>query len=95
MNTKKMTINNKNAKRQADLEQMEDSKAQLLAEAEESTSKMQQKITEHGQILMTINNLFKICYAKKEMLSLSKYFTEMVEPKDFDNMQERGKYALG
>ena len=58
MNTMKMTLNNKIATKQQRLEKIEDLKGRLMAESEENTSKKMKKTTEHGQILMTIDNLF-------------------------------------
>lgn len=57
-NTEKMTLNNKIATKQQRLEKIEDKKSKLMAESEENTSKKMQKTTEHGQILMTVDNLF-------------------------------------
>lgn len=58
MNTMKMTLNNKIATKQQRLEKIEDQKGRLMAQSEENTSKKMRKTTEHGQILMTIDNLF-------------------------------------
>jgi hypothetical protein len=56
--TQAMTLNNKIAVKQSRLENLEDQKSKLMAESEENTSKKMRKTTEHGQILMTIDNLF-------------------------------------
>jgi len=53
-----MTLNNKIAVKQSWLESIEDQKSKLMAESEENTTKKMRKTTEHGQILMTIDNLF-------------------------------------
>ena len=48
MNTQKMTLNNKIAKKQKKLEKIEEQKGSLLAESEENTNKKMKKTTEHG-----------------------------------------------
>lgn len=58
MSVLKMTLNNKIAKKQKKLEKIEEHKGHLMAESEELTSKKMKKTTEHGQILMTIDNLY-------------------------------------
>ena len=94
MNTMKMTLNNKIATKQQDLEKIEDKKSRLMAESEENTSKKMQKTTEHGQILMTIDNLFNKCLARKELLVSSKDQQAKEGTKTFDDMQKSGENAL-
>ena len=53
-----MTLNNKIATEQHKLEGIEEKKGRLMAESEENTSKKLQKTTEHGRILMTIENFY-------------------------------------
>ena len=74
MNTMKMTLNNKIATKQQRLEKIEDLKGRLMAESEENTSKKMKKTTEHGQILMTIDNLFQKCLERKELIVSMKEF---------------------
>ena len=70
----KMTLNNKIATKQQRLEKIEDLKGRLMAESEENTSKKMKKTTEHGQILMTIDNLFQKCLERKELIVSMKEF---------------------
>jgi hypothetical protein len=42
-----------------------------MAESEENTSKKMKKTTEHGQILMTVDNLFRKCNLMKELKKLN------------------------
>jgi hypothetical protein len=43
------------------LEKLEDFKSRQVAENQEVTSKKMKQTTEHGQILMSIKNLFDRC----------------------------------
>lgn len=52
------------------------------------------KTTEHGQILMTIDNLFQKCIKRKDMIISMKEFMERDPPKNFDDMQLSGENAL-
>ena len=65
MGSDKMSLNNRIAVQQQSLEQIEDLKGRLMAESEENTSKKLKKTTEHGQILMTIENLSRKCRVRK------------------------------
>ena len=85
MNTLKMTLNNKIAKKQKKLEKIEEQKGHLLAESEDNTSKKMKKTTEHGQILMTIDNLYQKCQ-KRDMFISRKEFTSGEQPKNFNDM---------
>ena len=91
MNTLKMTLNNKIATKQQRLEKIEDTKSRLMAESQENTSKKMKKTTEHGQILMTIDNLYQKCQQRKKMI-ISKL--EREPPKNFDEMQQSGENSL-
>ena len=59
--TKKIFINNDISGRQQDLEKLEDKKNRMMAENQEVTSKKLKRTTEHGQILMSIDNIFRKC----------------------------------
>ena len=94
MNTMKMTLNNKIATKQQRLEKIEDLKGRLMAESEENTSKKMKKTTEHGQILMTIDNLFQKCLERKELIVSMKEFMQKDPPKNFDDMALSGENAI-
>lgn len=65
----------------------------MLAENEEVTTKKMKKTTEHGQILMSINNLYKKCQERKELI-ISKE-VQADEAQNFDNTKSSGANALG
>lgn len=56
--TKQVTMVNEIASRQKDLEVLEAQKERIMASNEENTSAKMATTCEHGQILMTINNLY-------------------------------------
>jgi len=62
-----------------------------MAESEDKTSKKMKKTTEHGQILMTVENLFRKCQERKEMV---RGRLSGDEPKNFDDMQLSGENAI-
>ena len=61
MEVKQTLINNRMSKLQEQLEAVDKEKSQLLALRDESTKLKSKKITETGQILMTIDNLYQKC----------------------------------
>jgi hypothetical protein len=65
-----------------------------MAESEENTSKKMKKTAEHGQILMTVENLFQKCLKRKEMIISMKEFMEKDPPKNFDDMGLSGENAV-
>lgn len=73
------------------MEKIEEDKSKLLSQMDENTSKKMQKTTEHGRLLMSIDNLYNKCLKKEKLLSKSK-ISDL--PKDFDEIQKRGKCAL-
>lgn len=91
--TQKIKLNNEISQRQQDLEKLEDQKSRAMAENQEVTTKKMKKTTEHGQILMSIDNLFQKCQARKELI-ISKEFMSS-EPRNFDNMHLSGTNAIG
>lgn len=52
------------------------------------------KTTEHGQILMTIENLYFKCKTREELIIARKEFNIDDYPKNFDNMQVAGAKAI-
>jgi len=96
MNTGIMNLNNKIAQLQQEFEKVEDQKNSLKSEAEETTNKKLQKVTELSRVLMAIHNLEQRCLHRKEKSTL-KYnlqtYTSMLEPKNFDKFVERVDYG--
>jgi len=54
-----MSLNNELAKKSDQLKELEASKNQLQSENEENAFKKTMQMTQEGQIIMTINNLYK------------------------------------
>ena len=46
----------------------------MMAENQDITTKKMKRTTEHGQILMTIDNLFQKCLQRKELIISMKEF---------------------
>lgn len=70
-----------------------------MAESEENTSKKLKKTTEHGQILMSIENLYRKCLVRETLqttLKSKKNYENKGDgsPKNFDNMQLSGENAV-
>lgn len=82
--TEKIKLNNEISQRQQELEKLEDYKNRMMSENQEVTSKKMKKTTEHGQILMTINNLFQKCRERKELFVMKAGMSE--EEPNFDDM---------
>ena len=59
--TDKIKLNNEISQKQQQLEKLEDTKSRQVAENQEVTSKKMKQTTEHGQILMSIKNIFEKC----------------------------------
>lgn len=57
-NSKKVSKGGSIASKQKELEVLDDNKEKLMSQNEENSSKTMNQICEHGQILMTINNLY-------------------------------------
>ena len=64
-----------------------------MAQSEETTSKKMKKTTEHGSILMTIENLYRKCELRRDLKSTNEAKTA-ASPRNFDNMQLSGENAL-
>lgn len=76
---------------------MEDQKNRMLTENQDITTKKMKRTTEHGQILMTIDNLFTKCQGRKELIiSMKKDATNSGTQKheNFDNMHLSGANAI-
>ena len=58
LESKKMEMNNHNSKQKEKLEVIDQQKSLLLQKRDENTKEKSKKITETGQILMTIDNLY-------------------------------------
>lgn len=57
-NSKKVSKGGSIASKQKELEILDDNREKLMSQNEENSSKTMNQICEHGQILMTINNLY-------------------------------------
>jgi hypothetical protein len=66
----------------------------MMAENQDITSKKMKRTTEHGQILMTIDNLFQKCLQRKELIISMKEFMQDEPPENFDNMSLSGSNAI-
>ena len=93
MGSEKMTLNNRIAVQQQSLEELEDQKGRLMAESEENTSNKMKKTREHGQILMTIENLYRKCKQRKELQTMAES-KKTDSPKNFDNTKLRAENAV-
>ena len=95
MTIEKMTIYNQIAKQTQRLEEIEDKKSKILATSDEQTTKKLSKTTEHGQILMTIHNLYNKCLAKQRNMVITWKDIESTDlPKNFDDTAKSGEAAL-
>ena len=81
------------SKQQEQLEAVDKEKSQLLAQRDESTKLKSKKITETGQILMTIDNLYQKCEQMKDIMPPKKNVTSFEKVKDFNNTQLSGEKA--
>ena len=91
-------IQNTMSTQQQEMEDIEKKKSQLLAQRNEKTTQRRGKITETGQMLMTIDNLYQKC--KKAQPDVfpnpNRYiegFPAFDSVQDFDNPTERGRKA--
>lgn len=73
------------------MEKLEDKKNRMKAENEEVTSKKLKRTTEHGQILMSIDNIFRKCLLRPDLLSSMKEFKP---DSNFDDMHLSAKWAV-
>ncbi len=65
-----------------------------MAESEEKSSKKMKTTTEHGQILMTIQNLFHKCKQRKELVVAKGELMNKDSPENFNDMQASGTNAI-
>ena len=71
--------------KQKQLEQFESQKAKMTRDNEENTSNRLKKTSEHGQILMTINNMFERVTLKGNALIAQNPLKDKGPLKDFNN----------
>eukprot|EP00350_Pseudokeronopsis_sp_OXSARD2_P009092 CAMPEP_0170552722 /NCGR_PEP_ID=MMETSP0211-20121228/10605_1 /TAXON_ID=311385 /ORGANISM="Pseudokeronopsis sp., Strain OXSARD2" /LENGTH=94 /DNA_ID=CAMNT_0010860641 /DNA_START=571 /DNA_END=855 /DNA_ORIENTATION=- len=93
MGAEMMSLNNRNAVQRQILEQLEDQKEGRLMVENEKQKRMMKRTREHGQILMTIDNLYRKCKARKD-LQTTKDKKQTDSPKNFDNMVLSGDNAV-
>jgi hypothetical protein len=67
MEMEQTLINNRMSKHKEQLEAVDKEKSVLLAQRDENTKQKSKKITETGQILMTIDMLYSKCESMKEI----------------------------
>ena len=95
--TDKIKLNNEISQKQQQLEKLEDTKSRQVAENQEVTSKKMKQTTEHGQILMSIKNIFEKCRENARnaqlLISLKEYIPEE-PPGNFDDMKMSGANAI-
>ena len=64
-----------------------------MAQRDESTKLKSKKITETGQILMTIDNLYQKCEQMKDIFPSNKNVRLYDKVKDYNNTQQSGEKA--
>ena len=64
MQNKSMNLNNELSKKNDQLKELEAMKNKLQGENEENASKKTTQMTQEGQIIMTINNIYKMLTTK-------------------------------
>ena len=65
----------------------------MLAQRDENTKQKSQKITETGQMLMTIENLFIKCSNMKDIFPSTKNLKDHEKIRNFDNTASSGEKA--
>lgn len=91
-------IQNSMSIQQQRMEDIDKKKSQLLAQRDENTRMRSNKITETGQVLMTIDNLYEKCSQKHpDVFPLTAKYTQDFSSfdsiKDFDKPNDRGRKA--
>ena len=94
MSTKQTLINNKMSKQQERLELIDKVKSALLAQRDEKTKEKSKNITETGQVLMTIENLYAKCGAMPDIFPSTKNYKKWEHLKNFDNTPQSGEKAV-
>lgn len=95
MEVKILTINNQNTNMKTEYEQIENERAQLLAQKDENAKLKSEKTTETGRILMTIDNLFFKCQEKKiDQFFAVKDFKDHESLKNYDDTTKSGRKAI-
>ena len=82
---KKLSYNNNIGAQQKALEDYEGEKAKLSRENEEKTDSRLKKTSEHGQILMTINNMFERVTTRGKDLVAQNPLKDSGPLKDFED----------
>ena len=85
MSTKQTVINNEMSQQQYRLEEIDKKKSALLAQRDEKTKEKSKNITETGQILMTIENLYAKCTAMPDIFPSTKNYKKWEHLKNFDD----------
>ena len=85
-----VTLSNLIAVNKHQHEKIEITKNKLMSESDELTTNKKNKTTEHGQLLMTIENMHRKVLSVKGFPQQNVEFTA---PKNFDNMQLSADYA--
>ena len=88
-----LAFNNDIGIQQKNLENFESEKAKMTRDNEENTSNRLKKTSEHGQILMTINNMFERVTSKGGALIAQNPFKDRGPLKDFEDRGELEKQA--
>ena len=66
----------------------------MLAERDEKTKIKSKNITETGQILMTIDNLYTKCNKMQDIFPSTKNYKKWENLKNFDNTSQSGEKAV-
>lgn len=89
-------IQNSMSTQQQAMEEIEKKKSILLAQRDENTRQRSHKITETGQVLMTIDNLYEKCQNHPDVFPLTAKFIQEFkfdDIKTFDVPLDRGRKA--
>ena len=94
MSTQQTVINNKMSKQQEKLETIDKQKSILLGQRDEKSKEKSKNITETGQILMTIDNLYKKCGTMQGVFPSTKNYEKWESLKNFDDTNQSGEKAV-
>ena len=86
MTIKIVSNNNMIAQKKKNLEEFESEKAKMTRDNEENTNNRLKKTSEHGQIFMTINNMFERITQKGGALVAQNPFKDNPPLKDFGDI---------
>ena len=95
MEVDKTLINNRTSNLQKDFEEIDKEKTRQLNMRDEMARIKSKKITETGQILMTIDNLYKKCQLMNEIFPRPADYRQFESNvyNNFDNSQNAGEKA--